>query len=116
MKRALHLALLLCACNKVQIVVQARPSSNQDRPVYVVVREVEAKTFEQEGYDAIAALVARGDDSLRWVEQIAPGQERRQCVARGRKGMGVYILYTNPPKLWQSWREQPGRRWLVPVE
>lgn len=79
-------------------------------------RDVHAKAFQREGDDAITALVAKGDDSRRWVEPIAPGRERRQRAAWGEKGTGVYILHTKPPKPWRSFQERPRRRWLVPVE
>lgn len=95
-----------CCIGRLQLTVTAAPHSNGDRPVYVLVAEVDAKTYEQESYDAVAAKVAQSDDSVRWVQQLAPGEQRRACIPKGKKGLGVYVLYAQPT----------GTQWRVRLE
>jgi hypothetical protein len=95
-----------CCIGRLQLTVTAAPHSNGDRPVYVLVAEVDAKTYEQESYDAVVAKVAQSDDSVRWVQQLAPGEQRRACILKGKKGLGVYVLYAQPT----------GTQWRVRLE
>lgn len=106
-----------CCVGRLQLTVTAAPHSNGDRPVYVLVAEVDAKTYEQESYDAVAAKVAQSDDSVRWVQQVAPGERRRACIPKGKKGLGVYVLYAQPSALqWRMRLDKPPRTYTLKIK
>lgn len=106
-----------CCFGKLQLTVTADAQSNGGRPVYVLAREIDAKAFEQEGYDAAVGKVAAPDDSVRWVGQLAPGERLRTCISKGKKGLGLYIFYATPQdQQWRVWLQTPPQQYELRVK
>ena len=57
------LPLLLAACHpaSLQLRINAPPGTNQDRPLYMLVRKVDAKQYAAESYGEVSARVIQED-------------------------------------------------------
>jgi hypothetical protein len=85
-------------------------SVNDQRPVYIVFRKVNAKNFLTENYDNIADMVYADppDESLLAWHILMPGQNEKVLVAKPDKlSIGVYVLFTQPGEKWKMLLEKP---------
>ena len=85
-------------------------STNEERPVYIVFRKVNNKSFLTESYDHIADMVYADpqDESLLSWHVLMPGQkEKLQVVKPDKLSIGVYVLFTQPGERWKLLLEKP---------
>jgi hypothetical protein len=97
---------------KEQVTFYIAPDSsvNDQRPVYIVFRKVNTKSFLTENYDAIADMVYADppDESLLAWQVLMPGQNEKVLVTKPEKlSIGVYVLFTQPGERWKMLLEKP---------
>ncbi|MEZ0227889.1 MAG: hypothetical protein ACAI25_04640 [Planctomycetota bacterium] len=106
----LLLALAGCSSNKLTIEVSSTPETNEGRPFYAVVRQVEQATYVTDGYDIIAAKVFKNppDPSVLRSEVIYPGRTLELVVQKPETvPIAVYFLFSHPGERWKMSRVQP---------
>ncbi len=107
---ALLLVLAGCSSNKIKIEVSSTAETNEGRPFYVVVRQVEQATYVTDGYDVIAGKVYANppDSSVLRSEVIYPGKTLELNVAKPETvPIAVYFLFTHPGERWKMSKVQP---------
>ncbi|MEN6318099.1 MAG: hypothetical protein ABFD82_05030 [Syntrophaceae bacterium] len=85
-------------------------STNDERPVYVVIRKADIKNFLAEDYDAIVDMVQAEpqDESILAWRVILPGQmEKIEVIKPDKSSLGVYVLFTSPGEKWKMMLEKP---------
>ena len=108
----------LCGCAGNKIMLQKKitfsimpdESSNNKRPLYVVIRKVNKKSFLIEDYDEIADLVYIDppDESLLAWHVILPGKkEDIKVEIPGKTDVGIYAMFTQPEENWKIMLERP---------
>ncbi len=104
-------ALLFAGCgggSQVKLVVRAEKEANARRPFYVLVRNVDDKTYLEESYQVVAGKVMARDASVLEAVMVFPGTPRTIEVDKPEKGsLGVYFLLTRPGGQWKTLVEQP---------
>lgn len=100
-----------CAGKKYAYVhMTSYPDSNNGRPVYVLVRDVEKKNFLVDYYGDIAGLIYAGkrDESvLGWV-MVEPGKKTELKVVRTEGSeFAIYGMFTEPGDNWKLWVPAP---------
>jgi hypothetical protein len=108
----LPLAGVLTACGAPTLTLQVQSADvmNQGRPLYMLVRNVDQKTFLTESYQTVASQVVTPDASVIDSEVIFPGSSRRFEVSRQSKTpVAVYFLFTSPAPGtdWKHLIDQP---------
>lgn len=106
----LLLPLLLAACqpSTLQLRIKAPPGTNQGRPLYMLVRKVDAKQYALESYADVSARVIQTDPSVVHSEIIYPGTLRRlQVPAPPDSPLAVSFLFTSPDGRWQEFLSTP---------
>lgn len=90
------------------IVVLSGHKTNKGRPFYVLVRNVDLKTYLAEPYTDVAGKVITPDDTVLASDVIFPGRrtELRLRVAEDAS-LSVYFLFTAPGNPWKTRIEQP---------
>ncbi|NMO18627.1 hypothetical protein HPC49_12385 [Pyxidicoccus fallax] len=104
------LPLLLAACrtDTLQLRIKAPPGTNQGRPLYMLVRKVDARQYAVESYDDVSVRIARPDPSVIHSEIIYPGTLRRLQVKTPQDAsLAVSFLFTAPDGTWQSFLNTP---------
>lgn len=102
--------LLLAACqpSTLQLRIKAPPGTNQGRPLYMLVRKVDAKQYALESYADVSARVVQADPSVVHSEIIYPGTLRRlQVPAPADSSLAVSFLFTSPDGRWQEFLNTP---------
>lgn len=96
--------ILIFGCSSVHITLRTDETTNQGRPLQVVVRSVDEATYRTESYAAIAKLVTTTSDSVLRKLVIDPGTENQRSFrvtpARGQ-AVALYLLYTEPTGNWR---------------
>jgi len=88
------------------------PDSNNGRPVYVMVREVNKSNFLVDYYGDIAELIYADKDKkdesvLGWV-MVKPGEKTELKVRRNEGAeLAFYGLFTEPGDNWKVWVSAP---------
>jgi hypothetical protein len=83
---------------------------NRGRPLYMVVRNVDQKTFLTESYQTVANQVVAPDATVVDAEVIFPGSKKRIDLPRQSKTpVAVYFLFTAPASgtSWKLLIDQP---------
>ena len=104
------LALLLAACqpSTLQLNIKAPPGTNQGRPLYMLVRKVDAKQYAIESYGEVAPRVFQPDESVVMSELIYPGTLQRLKVKIPEESpLAVSFLFTAPDGTWQTFVNTP---------
>lgn len=104
------LPLLLAACHPatLQLRVNAPPGANQGRPLYMLVRKVDAKQYAVESYADVSARAMQNDPKVVHSEIIYPGTLRRLQVRIPQdSSLAVSFLFTSPDGQWQEFLEAP---------
>jgi len=102
------LALWGCSGKQVKFVIKPSEDANGRRPVYVLVRNVDDKTYLEESYQAVAAKVMAPDDTVLGSEVVFPGVEKEIEIDKPEEGsLGVYVLFTHPSGEWKKRLETP---------
>ena len=94
------------------ITFQIRPAanSNNERPVYLLIRKVNKMEFMTENYDRIAgkALFNQTDESFLASQIVLPGQNEEITIPMPDKSdIGVYVLFADPGDNWKMIFEKP---------
>jgi hypothetical protein len=90
------------------IVVLSGHKTNDARPFYVLVRNVDLKTYLAEPYAAVAAKVITPDESVLAAEVIFPGRRTELRLRLTEDATpSVYFLFTEPGSPWKTRIEQP---------
>ena len=92
-------------CGAAQVVFDVRPDDalNGQRPCYLVVRNVDSKTYLEETYQTAAAQVTSPDDSVLESAVLFPGTRKELKVAPPSKGMvAVYAFFYRPAGDWKA--------------
>jgi hypothetical protein len=88
----------------VTISVVPSRTSNQGRPLYVLIRAVTLKQFAEEPYPNVAQLVVGPDESVLSSFVVFPGVEQSITIDRPAKGaLAVYFLFTGATGT--SWKQ-----------
>jgi type VI secretion system VasD/TssJ family lipoprotein len=85
-------------------------SSNDERPVYIVIRKANIKNFLAEDYDVIVDMVhaePQDESILAWRVLLPGQQEKIEVVKPEKSSVGVYVLFTNPGEKWKMILEKP---------
>jgi hypothetical protein len=104
------LPLLLAACQpaSLQLRINAPPGTNQGRPLYMLVRKVDAKQYAAESYSEISARVVQVDPNVVHSEIIYPGTLRRlQVKVPQDSSLAVSFIFTAPDGKWQEFLNTP---------
>lgn len=118
----------LCGCggkkalshSRVTFTVTPEPGINDAQPFYVVIREVNKKSFLMENYDKIADSVYADppDKSLLGSQVILPGKTEVIKVAiPSESDIGIYALFTRPGENWKIMITKPlGSKYDIVVQ
>lgn len=104
------LPLLLAACHpaSLQLRINAPPGTNQGRPLYMLVRKVDAKQYAAESYGEVSARIVQEDPNVVYSEIIYPGTLRRLEVKVPQDSpVAVSFLFTAPDGKWQEFLGAP---------
>ena len=102
------IALSGCAPSPLKIGVQSAATMNQDRPLYMVVRNVDQKTFLTESYQTVANQVITPDPSVVQSEVVFPGSKHElEMPKQSKTPVAVYFLFTTPA---------PGTSWKILID
>lgn len=95
-------------------------TANDGRPLYLMVREVNKKTFLTEYYDEVANLLHaenRNEVLLGW-SLILPGQRKEVKIPKPEESdIAVYGMFTDPGSSWKVRIPVPFRKnYVIKVE
>lgn len=102
--------LLLAACgpSTLQLNVRSPPGTNQGRPLYMLVRKVDAKQYAVESYGEVAAQAFQTDSNVLLSELIYPGTlQRIKVKVPEETPLAVSFLFTAPDGTWQTFVNAP---------
>lgn len=89
-------AALGCA-PRMKLSVEPNDELNGRRPCYVLVRNVDEKTYQEETYQAAAAKVMTPDDSVLQAVVVFPGTPQTIKLSRPEKGqVALYVFFYRP--------------------
>lgn len=108
----------ICGCagnkflhqKKVTFCIKPDKSANNAQPLYIVIRDVDKKSFLIEDYDEIADLVYTDspDESLLTWHVVLPGKKEEITVkVPGKSDVGIYGMFTQPEENWKIMFERP---------
>lgn len=92
-------------CGPAQVSLAIRPDAalNEQRPAYLLVRNVDSKTFLEETYQAAATKVMAPDDSVLETAVIFPDTRQNIQVSPPEKGqVAVYVFFYKPQGDWKA--------------
>lgn len=93
---------------EVLLSVRSEESTNAGRPLHVLVRSVDFKTFVEESYQDVAGLVVAPDASVLATFIVFPGSAHAEKIAKPEKGgIAMYFLFTEPGNPWKRLFEEP---------
>ncbi len=98
---------------KSQVEFHVRPDDalNENRPCYLVVRNVDSKTYLEETYQAAPLQVTAPDDSVLETAVVFPGTKKEISVSPPAKGMvALYVFFYHPTGDWRRSSPPPRRR------
>ncbi|MCY1078689.1 hypothetical protein [Archangium lansingense] len=101
---------LLAACqpSTLQLNIKSPPGTNQGRPLYMLVRKVDAKQYAVESYGEVAPRVFQPDENVVMSELIYPGTIQRVKVKLPPESpLAVSFLFTAPDGTWQTFVNAP---------
>lgn len=76
---------------------------NEQRPAYLLVRNVDAKTYLEETYQTAAAKVMAPDDSVLESVVVFPGTRQEIKLSPPAKGqVAVYVFFYRPAGEWKA--------------
>ncbi|MCJ7618492.1 MAG: hypothetical protein MUO43_18370 [Desulfobacterales bacterium] len=110
------LSIFGCAGNKpllqqkITFWIKPDKSVNNAQPLYIVIRDVNKKSFLIEDYDEIADLVYTDspDESLLTWHLVIPGRKEEITVeVPGKSDLGFYAMFTQPEENWKIMFERP---------
>jgi hypothetical protein len=104
------LPLLLAACqpSTLQLRIKAPPGTNQGRPLYMLVRKVDAKQYIAESYAEVSSRIVQPGPDVLYQEIIYPGTLRRlQVKIPSDSSLAVSFLFTAPDGNWQTFLDMP---------
>lgn len=116
---ALLIGAALSGCGPSQMKLAVRPDDalNERRPAYLVVRNVDSKTYLEETYQAAAAKVMSPDDSVLQTAVIFPGTPQDIEVSPPEKGqVAVYVFFYRPAGDWKAILPSAAERFEVVLE
>jgi hypothetical protein len=102
--------LLLSACqpSTLHLSIKSPPGTNQGRPLYMLVRKVDAKQYAVESYGEVAPRVFQPDENVVMSELIYPGTLQRVKVKIPQESpLAVSFLFTAPDGTWQTFVNVP---------
>jgi hypothetical protein len=89
-------AALGCA-PQMKLAVKPNDELNGRRPCYLLVRNVDEKTYQEETYQAAAAKVMTPDDSVLQTAVVFPGTPQTIKLSRPSKGqVALYVFFYRP--------------------
>lgn len=94
----------------VTLIVRAAANSNAGRPLQVVVRASNRKSFVEDDYAAIARLVVMPDETVLKTLVVFPGQVSTAVLDFDKypEALGVYGLFNlGKGESWKTLAEQP---------
>jgi hypothetical protein len=97
--------MLLAGCMQSQLSLSVRSpqGTNMDRPMYMLVRQVDPKQYGNEAYSEVAAKVGASDNSVLHSAVIYPGTVQRFQVKTPKDAqVAVSFLFTAPDGNWQT--------------
>lgn len=95
-------AVLGCK-SQVQFHVRPDDALNENRPCYLVVRNVDSKTYLEETYQAASLQVTAPDDSVLETAVVFPGTKKEISVSPPAKGMvALYVFFYHPTGDWKA--------------
>ncbi len=108
----------ICGCGgnkflhqkKVTFCIKPDKSANNAQPLYIVIRDVDKKSFLIEDYDEIADLVYTDspDEGLLTWHVVLPGKKEEITVeVPGKSDLGIYGMFTQPEENWKIMFERP---------
>jgi len=117
--RGILLAAMLWGCSHQEaatvpqsLVFRPQATSNNGRPVYVLIRVVSENEFLTDSYRKIAGLVypSSTDPSVLGVALVWPEREQtlKVEVPKG-KAVGIYAMFTRPGDQWKMLLGEPGK-------
>lgn len=90
------------------ITVRSGKKTNKGRPFYVLVRNVDIKTYLAEPYADVADKVVSPDDTVLLSQVIFPGRPAElRLRPADDASLSVYFLFTAPGSPWKTRIEQP---------
>ncbi len=101
---------LLAACqpSTLHLSIKSPPGTNQGRPLYMLVRKVDAKQYAVESYGEVAPRVFQPDENVVMSELIYPGTIQRVKVKIPPESpLAVSFLFTAPDGTWQTFVNAP---------
>ena len=106
--------------SRITFTVTPDPGINNEQPFYVVIREVNKKSFLIEDYNEIADLVYADppDESLLGWQAILPGKKEEMKVETPNDSdIAIYALFTRPAGNWKIMVTRPlGSKYDIAVQ
>ena len=91
-----------CIPGHLALSVRSPSGTNHGRPLYMVVRKVDAKQYATQTYADVASKVVAPDASVLQTEVIYPGTlQRIQLKVPADSPVAISFLFTNPDGAWQ---------------
>lgn len=106
-----------CLPGYVRVALRADESSNQGRPLRVLVRSVDEQQFRAESYASVSALVIKPDATVLRsliVEPTRRGSRVLWIKSKKTSPLGLYFFYAAPAASWKVWL-QPDLPWRISV-
>ncbi len=94
--------------------IESSAQTNGGRPLYVMIRKIDGKTFISENYEAVSAKVFAypQDPTVLQSEIVVPGRDNKLSVRQDDDSdLAIYFFFTAPGKKWRLPLNQP-----VPAE
>src|SRR5277367_6483286 len=99
-----------CSSTKCDVVVESTPDTNNGKPFYAVVRNVEQATFVVDTYETVSGLVFAEppDKTVLSSTVIYPGLKAKLTFTKPEAvPIGVYFLFTQPGERWKVSKAPP---------
>jgi hypothetical protein len=109
-------AALGCA-PQIKLTVKPNDELNGRRPCYILVRNVDEKTYLEETYQSAAAKVMAPDDSVLKAAVVFPGKPQVIKLSQPAKGqVAVYVFFYRPDGTYKALLPSSGHSFEVVLE
>jgi len=93
------------------IAVKSTAQTNAGRPLHMLVRGVDVKTYREDSYAAVADKVVRPDPTVLGSTVLFAGREQTLSVRSPEEedqAVAVYFMFTEPERDWKTLVDKPG--------
>lgn len=110
-------ALAMGCSSQMRLEVRPDDALNEHRPTYLLVRNVDSKTYLEETYQTAATKVMAPDDSVLKSAVVFPGTAQDIEVSPPSKGqVAVYVFFYRPKGDWKAILPSSAKRYELKLE